>query len=98
MDEPKVRQVIEEAIRLGSETSSVEFKDARGGFPRDTWKTVSAFSHRPGGGFVVFGVTEDRSKNSMEATGITELAVLQDKMSNVWSTQRSFVSVQNIFQ
>jgi len=84
MDEPKVKQVIEEAIRLGSETSNVEFKDARGGFPRDTWKTVSAFSHRPGGGFVVLGVTEDRLKNSMEVTGIIELAVL--------------LSVQNIFQ
>ncbi len=91
MDEPKVKQIIEEAIRLGSETSNVEFKDARGGFPRDTWKTVSAFSHRPGGGFVVLGVTEDRSKNSMEVTGITELAVLQEKMSNVVSTQMSVV-------
>ena len=91
MDEPKVKQIIEEAVRLGSETSSVEFKDARGGFPRDTWKTVSAFSHRPGGGFVVLGVTEDRLKNSMEVTGITELAVLQEKMSNVVSTQMSVV-------
>ena len=91
MDEHKVKQIIEEAIRLGSETSNIEFKDARGGFPRDTWKTVSAFSHRPGGGFIVFGVTEDRSRNSMEATGITELAVLQEKMSNVVSTQMSVV-------
>lgn len=91
MDEPKVKQIIEEAVRLGSETSSVEFKDARGGFPRDTWKTISAFSHRPSGGFIVFGVTEDRSRNSMEVTGITELALLQEKMSNVVSTQMSVV-------
>lgn len=91
MDESKVRQIIEEAIRLRSETANVEFKDARGGFPRDTWKTISAFSHRPGGGFIVFGVTEDRTKNSIEVTGINELATLQEKMSNVVSGQMSIV-------
>src|SRR3972149_9175703 len=91
MNEVQIKQIVEETIKLGSETSNVEFKDARGGFPRDTWKTVSAFSHRPGGGFIVFGVTEDRSRNFMEATGITELAVLQEKMSNVVSTQMSVV-------
>ncbi|MDP2586299.1 MAG: ATP-binding protein [Candidatus Komeilibacteria bacterium] len=91
MDESKVKQIIEETIRLGSETSNVEFKDARGGFPHDTWKTISSFSHHPGGGFIVFGVTEERSKNSMEATGITELAVLQEKMSDVVSSQMSVV-------
>ena len=91
MEESKVKQVIKEAIKLGSETSSVEFKDARGGFPRDTWKTISAFSHRPSGGFIAFGVTENRSKNSVEVTGITELATLQEKMSGVVSGQMSIV-------
>ncbi|MEK7650279.1 MAG: ATP-binding protein [Patescibacteria group bacterium] len=91
MDESKVRHIIEESIKISSETSILEFKDARGGFPRDTWKTISAFSHNPGGGLIVFGVTEDRSKNSIEITGITELAVLQEKMSNVVSGQMSIV-------
>src|SRR3989344_466830 len=89
MDEPKVKQIIEEAVRLGSETSSVEFKDARGGFPRDTWKTVSAFSHRPTGGFIVFGIKEDRANNSIEVTGVDQVAVLQEKMSDLVSTQMS---------
>src|SRR3989338_11244525 len=91
MDEPKVKQVIEEAIRLGSETSNVEFKDARGGFPRDTWKTVSAFSHRPSGGFIVFGIREDRTNNSIEVTGVDRIAVLQEKMSDLVSTHMSVV-------
>ncbi len=91
MDESKVKQIIEETIRLGSETSSVEFKDARGGFPRDTWKTVSAFSHRPTGGFIVFGIKEDRTNNSIEVTGVDQVAVLQEKMSDLVSTQMSVV-------
>lgn len=91
MDESKVKQIIEEAIKLGSETSSVEFKDARGGFPRDTWKTVSAFSHRPTGGFIVFGIKEDRPNNSIEVTGVDQVAVLQEKMSDLISTQMSVV-------
>jgi len=91
MDESKVKQTIEEAIRLGSETSSVEFKDARGGFPRDTWKTVSAFSHRPTGGLIVFGIKEDRPNNSIEVIGVDQVAVLQEKMSDLISTQMSVV-------
>ena len=47
MDESKVKQIIEEAIRLGSETSNVEFKDARGGFPRDTWENRFRFLTAP---------------------------------------------------
>ena len=91
MDEIRVKQIIEDAIRLGSETSNVEFKDARGGFPRDTWKTVSAFSHRPTGGFIVFGIKEDRTNNAIEVTGIDQVAVLQEKMSDLVSTQMSVV-------
>jgi ATP-dependent DNA helicase RecG len=91
MDELQVKQIIEEAIKLGSETSSVEFKDARGGFPRDIWKTVSAFSHRPSGGYIVFGVKEDRANNTLEITGTDQVAVLQEKMSDVVSTQMSVV-------
>ena len=91
MDEIRVKQIIEDAIRLGSETSNVEFKDAHGGFPRDTWKTVSAFSHRPTGGFIVFGIKEDRTNNTIEVTGVDQVAVLQEKMSDLVSTQMSVV-------
>ncbi|EKD65113.1 MAG: hypothetical protein ACD_50C00185G0003 [uncultured bacterium] len=91
MNEVQIKQIVEETIKLGSETSAVEFKDARGGFPRDTWKTVSAFSHRPTGGFIVFGVKEDRTNNNIEVTGVDQVAVLQEKMSDLVSAQMSVV-------
>lgn len=91
MDESKVKQIIGEAIKLGSETSSIEFKDARGGFPRDTWKTISAFSHRPNGGYIIFGIVEDRINNAIEITGVDQVAMLQEKMSDLVSTNMSVV-------
>jgi ATP-dependent DNA helicase RecG len=91
MDSRQIKKIVEDTIKLGSETSSVEFKDARGGFPRETWKTVSAFSHRPTGGYVVFGIKEDRSKNSIDITGIDKVAELQERMSDLVSAQMSVV-------
>lgn len=97
MDKSQVKQIIEEAIKLGSETSSVEFKDARGGFPRDTWKTVSSFSHRPNGGYIVFGIREDRTNNTLDITGTDQIATLQEKMSNLVGTQMSVIIRPNYF-
>ena len=91
MNESQIKQIIEDAIRIGSETSNIEFKDARGGFPRDTWKTVSAFSHRPSGGYIVFGIKEDRANNSIDVTGVDQAAILQEKTSDLVSTQMSVV-------
>lgn len=91
MNEFQVEQIIKETIKTGSETSSVEFKDARGGFPRDTWKTVSSFSHRPSGGYIVFGIKEDRINNTLDITGTDQIAILQEKMSNLVGTQMSVV-------
>lgn len=91
MNELQVKQLIEKALRLGSETSIVEFKDARGGFPHETWKTVSAYSHRPNGGYVVFGIKEDRRNNTIDVVGIDHAAELQEKMSELVSSHMSVV-------
>lgn len=91
MDESRVKQILKDAIKLGTETSDIEFKDARGGFPRDTWKTISAFSHRPNGGYIVFGIREDRTNNTIEVTGTDQLATLQERMSDLVSIQMSVV-------
>ena len=39
------------------ENSKVEFKSAKGGFPRDFWKSFSAFANS-NGGKIVLGVTQ----------------------------------------
>ncbi|MFY9484439.1 MAG: ATP-binding protein [Patescibacteria group bacterium] len=91
MNELEIREMIEKAIRTGSETSRIEFKDAREGFPRDLWKTVSAFSHRPNGGYIVFGIKENRVDKSIEVVGVNNLALLNEKMSDLASGQMSVV-------
>jgi len=61
MDKQEIQKFIEEAIKLKTETNNVEFKDARGGLPRSTWKSISSFAHKPGGGIIVFGIVEDKA-------------------------------------
>jgi predicted HTH transcriptional regulator len=63
MDKQTIKSLIEEALELRSETSFIEFKDGRGGLPRHVWKAISAFSHQPGGGIIVFGVIEEKKNN-----------------------------------
>lgn len=93
MTERQVKEIVARALKLGSETNSVEFKDARGGFPRDTWKSVSSFSHRPSGGYIVFGVKEDREKGKTKFTvvGISDASVVQEKMGDLCNVEMSVV-------
>ena len=87
MSARETERLINEALELSSETNSVEFKDARGGFPRDIWKTVSSFSQKPGGGCIVFGVEEKRSsgKSSVKIVGGVNFADIQEKMAALCS-------------
>lgn len=89
MNEQAIINLITEAERHSSELSNLEFKDARGGIPRDTWKSISAFSHKPGGGVIVFGVKEDRQNKKIDIVGGLDLAELQEKISNLVSDDMS---------
>ncbi len=93
MNEQQVKEIVVRALKLGSETNNVEFKDARGGFPRDTWKSISSFSHRPNGGYIVFGVKEDRSEGKTQFTvvGIRDISMIQEKMGDMCNTGMSIV-------
>lgn len=93
MTEDQVKEIVIRALKLSSETSNVEFKDARGGFPKDIWKTISSFSHRPGGGYIVFGVKEDRSdgKTQFVPAGIGDTATIQEKMGDLCNANMSIV-------
>lgn len=80
MTEAQIISLINKARKYRSETHNVEFKDARGGIPGDLWRQISSFSHRPGGGIVVFGIKEDRDNNTIEIVGGLDLAFLQEKI------------------
>ena len=91
MDKQEVQKLIEEAVRLKTETHSVEFKDARGGLPKSTWKSISAFSHRPGGGIIVCGIVEDKLKHQVNIIGTDILDNLQEKIGDLVNNEMSFI-------
>jgi len=91
MDKQEMQKLIEEAIKYKTETNSVEFKDARGGLPKSTWKTISSFSHRPGGGIIVFGIIEDKDKREIKIVGAEALDNLQEKIGDLVNNEMSFV-------
>ncbi|PIR66901.1 MAG: hypothetical protein COU51_01440 [Parcubacteria group bacterium CG10_big_fil_rev_8_21_14_0_10_36_14] len=89
----KKEQIIletEKALSVNSETLLVEFKDARGGFPKtSTRKTLSAFGNTKGG-VIVFGVEEKKDK-TLEVVGANNIAELQEKMTAMSSVEMSEV-------
>jgi ATP-dependent DNA helicase RecG len=91
MDKKDVEKLVEEAFDYQSETSNVEFKDARGGLPKGIWKSVSAFSHKPGGGIVVFGVIDDKDEHKLKIIGSKIIDNLQEKIGDLVNNEMSFV-------
>ena len=91
MDKQEIQKLIEEAIRLKTETNSVELKDSRGGLPKSVWKSISSFSHKPGGGIIVFGIVEDKENHKIEITGTDILDNLQEKIGDLVNNEMSFV-------
>lgn len=90
MNTTEIKKLIQDAIEYSSETSNIEFKDARGGFPKQTWKTISSFSHKPGGGIIVFGVVDNKAEKKMEIVGLDNIALLQETFSGVVGNDMSF--------
>jgi ATP-dependent DNA helicase RecG len=89
MEKEEVIKFIEESLKHNSETSKVEFKDGRSGVPRKAWESISAFSHAPGGGVIVFGVIENATSRKLEIIGVENIATLQENFSNVVNNEMS---------
>lgn len=91
MKKEDIEKEIEKALSAHAETTLVEFKDGRGGFPRTTVvKTLSAFGNSKSGGIIVFGVHEDLNKK-MTITGVENVAILQEGMSHLSSNEMNVV-------
>lgn len=92
-----IQKEIEKAILNNAETTLVEFKDGRGGFPRTTVaKTLSAFGNSKSGGIIVFGIHEDLNKN-LSIVGSDNIALLQEGMSQLVSNEMNIVLRLNYY-
>jgi len=80
LTEETLLKIFKEAIQRRSEGENIEFKDARGGIPSDLWKSISAFSNRPGGGIILFGIVENQITKVFNTVGQTDLSLLQTKI------------------
>ena len=90
MNEEQIISEIKKALLVNSETPMVEFKNARGGFPKTTTRnTLSAFGNTKGG-VIVFGVEEKKDK-TLKVVGTNNIAELQEKMSSLSSEEMSEV-------
>lgn len=91
MTKEEIQKEIESALALNTETNHVEFKDARGGFPKTTVrKTLSSFGNTRGGGLVVFGIQEEKDR-SLSVVGVENIAELQEGMSQLASNDMNVV-------
>lgn len=93
MNKEAIKNEIEKALGLNSETDLVEFKDARGGFPKvPVRKTLSAFGNTKGG-IIVFGVKEktEDNKRMMKIMDDVDFSSLQEEMTNVSANEMNEV-------
>jgi ATP-dependent DNA helicase RecG len=80
VDLQTLRGLIEDLRAEGSDTSDVEAKAARNGFPESLAPTLSAFGNRPGGGVVLLGLDENRG---FAATGVYDVAACKSALASL---------------
>ena len=85
---------IYELLQIG-ENEEVEFKHAKGGFPKELWPTYSAFANTHGG-VIVLGVKED-NEGRLSLSGLSEEEVKKLKR-DFWSSARSRETISHCLQ
>lgn len=81
VSEEKILDLLEKAVASDSELPKIEFKDGRGGVGAKLYKEVSALSNTAGGGLIVFGIIEDRSRTpKLQILGLKNVHEIQEKL------------------
>ena len=88
MNKDEVKNNIKEALKNNSEGELVEFKDGRGGFPKSSWSSISAFGHNPEGGILVFGVVDEGQR--FKVVGLENISKLQEQFTDLINNNMSF--------
>lgn len=75
----EVRSLRKDPNKWTEATGKLEFKEGRGGFPKDLWATYSAFANTEGG-IIVIGVQDDGT-----VIGLGDAEVYRKKFTNILS-------------
>ncbi len=80
MTREELLQLIAEVQQFRSELDDVEVKTAQGGTPKELYKAMSAFSNRPEGGAILFGLDE---RQGFQVVGVGDPQRLQEEVSHL---------------
>lgn len=83
MDETALRALIEDLRQLGADHGQVEAKRARGGVPRELWRSIVAFANKRGGA-VLLGVDE---RSGFTVTGVDDPAATEARLGQLCSME-----------
>jgi ATP-dependent DNA helicase RecG len=86
MTRDEIIRLIQKAESLDTELPELELKTAKDNVPRDIWKSISAFSHRRGGGVIVFGVSE----KPVKVEGCDKIHEMQTNLIEVFNDKMSY--------
>jgi ATP-dependent DNA helicase RecG len=75
----ELRRLIADIQRHQSELDNVEVKTARGGTPKRLYEALSAFANRPGGGVILFGLSE---LSDFSVVGVGDAHRLQEEITH----------------
>jgi len=91
MTEQQIKEKLTFALQINSELPELELKSATSNVPKDIWRSISAMSHRRGGGAIVFGVKQDPMQTKFEVVGCNEINKIQQKLIEYFNDKMSFV-------
>lgn len=81
MTSTELKEIIQSLTDSGSDTTHVEVKACREGFPRRMWDTVSAFANTPGGGIIILGISE--TPEGIDLIGVKNPAKYQSDLASL---------------
>ncbi|MHB8280577.1 MAG: ATP-binding protein [Candidatus Humimicrobiaceae bacterium] len=81
MIEEELKEIINSLKAIDDDTSSIEIKSGKGGFPKRIWETISAFANTPGGGIIILGISQ--TPGGIQVTGIDNPSKYQRDLASV---------------
>jgi ATP-dependent DNA helicase RecG len=78
-----LKEIINSLKEIDDDTSSIEIKSGKGGFPKRIWETISAFANTPGGGIIILGITQ--TPEQIQVTGINNPSKYQKDLASICS-------------